>query len=376
MAVEAAPWWRRVDDTAQLITSMVNAAAARAGRDGVYLPPRGSPAPRRRRRAASLRHLAEVIRTHRMAPGTALDKDDVAGVLAGGLRHLSDPAAVVAVARAAHHIAGTPFGDDDARRLAIAVAYLNVLLDDAREADRRAPGLLPVPRPPSALIGRRRRTAEVSGPARSASAPSTRTGGWWRGPVPWLVVLVVFASGVLVGVAGSRSTGLRPGADAVPPAATPECVRPGDPRPSGSVLLGSPGTPGPSTWWPSPLYWKLTATPGGFVADVPAGSVVPSAYMAVRGGLTWTAGRRYRIDFTVTSDRPVHVLLRIQDSGAPEYREVFSRSVPAGPASCRHSFTFEAGTTSVTTGEVTFQLGGQGACTVTVDDAVLVDLGA
>jgi len=141
-----APWWQQVDEAAQLITSAVNAAAARAGRDGVYAPPPGSPSPRRRRRAASLRHLAEVIRAHRMAPGVAVDKDIVARVLGGDLRHLSDPVAVLAVTRASHHIAGVPFGEEDARRLIVAVEHLNTLLEAAYEADRRAPGLLPVPR--------------------------------------------------------------------------------------------------------------------------------------------------------------------------------------------------------------------------------------
>lgn len=145
------PWWQRVDEAAQLITSTVNAAAARAGRDGTYAPPPGSPPPRRRRRPASLRHLAEVIRTHRMAPGAAVDKDIVGGVLAGDLRHLSDPVTVVAVARASHHIAGAPFTDTDAQRLTVAVERLNTLIETAQETDTRAPDLLPVPRRASAL---------------------------------------------------------------------------------------------------------------------------------------------------------------------------------------------------------------------------------
>ncbi|WP_433788630.1 hypothetical protein [Actinoplanes sp. CA-252034] len=161
------PWWQRVDEAAQLLVSTVNAAAAKAGKDGVYTPPPGRPDPRRRRRPASLRHLAEVIRTHRMAPSLAVDKDIVGGVLAGELRYLTDPVAVVAVARAAHHITGSTFGDEDARRLTVAVEHLNILIAQAREADVRAPALLPVPRASAGLIvdarpvprppGRRRR---------------------------------------------------------------------------------------------------------------------------------------------------------------------------------------------------------------------------
>ncbi len=149
---------KNVNDTAQLITSVVNAAASKAGRDGVYAPPPDTAPPRRRRRAASLRHLAEVIRTHRMAPGIAVDKDIVAGVLAGDLRYLTDLVPVVAVTRASHHIAGLPFGDDDVQRLAVAVAHLNALLTTAYEYDRRTPYLLPVPRPASALVVERNAT--------------------------------------------------------------------------------------------------------------------------------------------------------------------------------------------------------------------------
>ncbi|MEU4425557.1 hypothetical protein AB0F81_33460 [Actinoplanes sp. NPDC024001] len=141
------PWWRQVEDAAQLVASQLNAAAARAARDGVYHPPPGSPAPRRRRQPGSLRHLAEVIRTHRLAPGASVDKDDVAAVLAGEPRRVSDPVVVVAVARASHLIAGAPFTDEDAGRLEVASAHVAALVDAARQADERAPRAVPVPRP-------------------------------------------------------------------------------------------------------------------------------------------------------------------------------------------------------------------------------------
>ncbi|MFI5930746.1 hypothetical protein [Actinoplanes sp. NPDC051494] len=138
-------WWIEVYEAAQLLASQLNAAVVHAARVGVYTPPPGSPAPRRRRQPGSLRHLAEVIRAHRLAPGLSVDKDDVASVLAGDLRHLTDPVLVVAVARAAHVIARTPLTDVDAERLVVASTRVSALLDAARQADERAPRAVPAP---------------------------------------------------------------------------------------------------------------------------------------------------------------------------------------------------------------------------------------
>ncbi|MFG1993911.1 hypothetical protein ACGFJ7_28435 [Actinoplanes sp. NPDC048988] len=364
MATPSAPWWQRVDEAAELIASTVNAAAAQARRDGVYVPPDGTPAPRRRRHAASLRHLAEVIRAHRMAPGLAVDKDVVAGVLAGDRRYLSDPVAVVAVARASHHIAGVPFGPDDARRLAVAVGHLGTLIDAAREADRRAPDLLPVPRPSSELV---RQETEL---------PRRRR---W---LPWAVVLAIFAAGVGSGVAGSRlaagSAEPTPGA-APTPATGWGCLPSGVPRPDGALVMGPPGTPSvPSIrpdWWSNAVNMGLTTRPAGFVAAVPAGSTLPYEQMVIRSGITLIAGHRYRLDFTVTADRSVDVLLRVQDKRPPAFQPALMESLPLSRVPCRHSYTFTAGRTVTDIGEVTFQLGGVGALVVTVDDAVLVDTG-
>ncbi|MGW4945898.1 hypothetical protein ACWEOZ_30450 [Actinoplanes sp. NPDC004185] len=161
-----APWWKEAHDAARLLASSLEAAAANATRDGVYAPPPGSPPPRRRRRPGSLRHLAEVIRTGRLAPGVSVDKDIVAGVLAGDLRYLTQPVLVTAVARAAHLIARVPFDEADAERLTVACAHVGALVEAAEEADRRAPSLLPASR--GAGIPQR---AE---PARTADDPELR----------------------------------------------------------------------------------------------------------------------------------------------------------------------------------------------------------
>ncbi|WP_306214811.1 PI-PLC domain-containing protein [Actinoplanes sp. RD1] len=142
------PWWKQVQEAAQLLASRLNASVAQAARDGVYTPPPGAPAPRRRRQSASLRHLAEVIRADRLAPGMSVDKDDVAAVLAGELRAITDPVLVLAVARAAHQIARVPLDNAEADRLVVAATHVSALIDAARLADERAPGFVPVPRRP------------------------------------------------------------------------------------------------------------------------------------------------------------------------------------------------------------------------------------
>ncbi|MDI6104021.1 hypothetical protein QLQ12_36070 [Actinoplanes sp. NEAU-A12] len=73
----------------------------------------------------------------------------MAAVLAGELRPITDPVLVVATARAAHLIAGVPFDEAEADRLAVASAHVSALIDAARQADDRAPRAVPVPRFPS-----------------------------------------------------------------------------------------------------------------------------------------------------------------------------------------------------------------------------------
>ncbi|OJF10129.1 hypothetical protein BG844_33810 [Couchioplanes caeruleus subsp. caeruleus] len=115
------------------------------------MAPPNAPAPRRRRSPASLRHIAEVIRTHRLAPGATVDKDAVAQVLAGDHRIVVDPIPVIAVMHACRRIAGRPFEVADAAQIAAASARITALIEAAKAADVRAPRLLPAPRPPSAL---------------------------------------------------------------------------------------------------------------------------------------------------------------------------------------------------------------------------------
>ncbi|WP_145831051.1 hypothetical protein [Actinoplanes teichomyceticus] len=210
------PWWRDVHHAAQLLASALGAAVTRAGRDGVYTPPPGSPPGRRRRRPASLRHLAEIIHTHRMAPGLSVDKDIVAAVLAGNLRYITDPTAVVAVARAAHHIGGMPFGPDDARRLTVACEHIATLVAAAQDADRRAFGRVPAVPPGEPLV------TQTPHAEPDAAAPVLDAYFTTRRPVRrWSMIAAIAALVLLAGgtaVVAAYHTGA---ADSAGPAANP-----------------------------------------------------------------------------------------------------------------------------------------------------------
>jgi hypothetical protein len=161
-----APRDTRVRDGSAPLTSTLNALVARAARDGVYQPPPGRDAPRRRRRPASLRHLAEVIGSHKLAPGYSVDKDVVGAVLAGVPRYLGEAPIVVAVAHAAHLIAGLPFTADDARRMTVAAEHVAAL---AAEEHGAAPATMEHSAAPATMA---LPDAPVTGPAEPIAAPA------------------------------------------------------------------------------------------------------------------------------------------------------------------------------------------------------------
>jgi hypothetical protein len=90
-----------------------------------------------------LRHLTEVIAEHRWYPPA--DRNLVAGVLNGEHSAITNVELVMAVARACHKIAGTPFPEVDQTALRTAVAHLGHLIAEARSRDMQAPRLLPMP---------------------------------------------------------------------------------------------------------------------------------------------------------------------------------------------------------------------------------------
>ncbi|MFI1990573.1 hypothetical protein [Actinoplanes sp. NPDC020271] len=217
------PWWTEVQDAAQLLASQLNAVVAHAAQVGTYTPPPGSPPPRRRRQPASLRHLAEVIRTHRLAPGLSVDKDDIAAVLSGDPRRITEPVLVVAVARAAHLIAGAPFDQLDADRLVVAGTHVAALVDAARKADEQAPRTVPEPSPEP--------STEVERPAREPVVIdayfTTRRPGRRRALIAGALGLILVAVAATVVIVGNRDPGDRPETTS-PPVDVPGAVVPLD----------------------------------------------------------------------------------------------------------------------------------------------------
>jgi hypothetical protein len=351
MAPAVEPWWKEVHEAAQRLASTLEAAALQASRDGVYQPPPGAPTPKRTRRPGSLRHLAEIIRTHRLAPGMSMDKDIVARVLGGDLRYITEPTAVVAVAHASCLIAGVAFTDDDARRLRSACAYVAALVRDAEEADRRAPGLVPVlVEPPRPLV-------------RTAATPLMRPGV--RRPARMVVTAVAAAVVVVLISAGAAIVGAS-GGETPPVGATvaastnPNCTQ--DAPPSGSDLLAVPhqhpsGDAKMNDWWPNDRAVEMVAyRPRQFEALVHAGRPNIWDLVILRSCLPLIAGRPYRLTLTASADVPVTVRVRVQEPNGVAMS--FSTDLRLGPRPQRLDADLTGSTTS-RQGELMFQVGGQ-----------------
>ncbi|MER7003939.1 hypothetical protein ABT297_12955 [Dactylosporangium sp. NPDC000555] len=127
------PWWQAVDEAVESLVAVLTAAAARAGRRRL----RGGPPPKGR--AKSTRgQLAEVVRTHRLAPGVTVDRTTMAALFAGHRGLVTDPVLVVAVAQACAIVAGRKLTAREAARLRSASARIAELIALAEAADRAA----------------------------------------------------------------------------------------------------------------------------------------------------------------------------------------------------------------------------------------------
>ncbi|MEV6345645.1 hypothetical protein [Actinoplanes sp. NPDC051851] len=337
------PWWREVGAATELLASTLNEAVFRAARNGSYAPPAGTPEPRRRRKAASLRHLAEVIRAHRLAPGISVDKDAVGAVLAGRLPQIADRRLVVAVARAAHLISGTPFGEADARRLAVACARVTAAVAAAREADRRAPSLLPARFP-------------------RAAGPSTRPG--WRSrrlPVGVLVVFIVLAGVVLVARPPSTRAGSTAfsGTDPASPVVTSPaqaCVPMGTPLPEGEVILDSTGRSVTGGWRGGSDGVVLTPNGPTMDAVVKGGTGGLWGRVITWDGLPLVRGRSYLLILELFSDYPMTIGVAVRDD-SPPYRAPLAREIRLTPAACQRYFEFTSDLT-IPRGQIALEVGG------------------
>ncbi|MGI5241900.1 hypothetical protein [Dactylosporangium sp. CA-139066] len=143
------PWWQAVDESVEKLVAALTSAAARAAR-------RAERRRGRRRRTGPKGHsqgirrqLADVVRARRLAPGEAVDHKTVSALFAGHRGLVTNPALVVAVARACAIIADRKLTAKEADRLRAASVHIARLIAAAEEADRVAalPPPAPVPEP-------------------------------------------------------------------------------------------------------------------------------------------------------------------------------------------------------------------------------------
>jgi len=149
------PRWQDADEAVESLAATLVAAATRTAQRGVGKGPRGRTRSKRHPKNTR-RHIAEVIRSHRLAPGLRVDRNMVAALLIGHRDLVTNPVLVVAVAQACDIIAGRKLSAKKAARMRAASVRVAELIARA-EADTR-----PVPAS----------RAENAPPAVSPSAPA------------------------------------------------------------------------------------------------------------------------------------------------------------------------------------------------------------
>jgi hypothetical protein len=171
------PRWQAADEAVQSLVAALVAEAAQTANRSARKRPRGRAQPKSTRR-----HIAEVIRGHRLAPGLRVDRNMVAALFFGHRDLVSNPVLVVAVAQACGIIAGRKLSAKKAARFRAASVRVAELIAYA-EADTPAvpaspaepePAAIEVAPAPVAVIQRRRR--------------------WWWAIAVLLLVLAVLAA--------------------------------------------------------------------------------------------------------------------------------------------------------------------------------------
>jgi hypothetical protein len=133
--------WQEADDAVESLVATLTALAVRAEHRGSRKRPRGRSRPKSTRR-----YVAEVIRSHRLAPGLRVDRNMIAALFTGHRELVGNPVLVVAVAQACGIIAGRKLPAKDAARLRAASARVARLIQRAQSA-----GPVPAPAPPPVL---------------------------------------------------------------------------------------------------------------------------------------------------------------------------------------------------------------------------------
>ncbi|WP_433604861.1 hypothetical protein ACQP2P_25775 [Dactylosporangium sp. CA-139114] len=141
--------WQEADDAVESLVAALSAMVARAEHRGSRKRPRGRDLPKRRTKSAR-RYLAEVIRSHRLAPGLRVDRNMIAALFTGHRELVGNPVLVVAVAQACGIISGRKLTGKEAARLRAASERVARLIRRAQEAGpvpARAPVPMSVPAP-------------------------------------------------------------------------------------------------------------------------------------------------------------------------------------------------------------------------------------
>ncbi|WP_433089176.1 hypothetical protein ACQP1P_22655 [Dactylosporangium sp. CA-052675] len=123
----------------------LSAMVARAEHRSSRKRPRGRDLPKRRDKSAR-RYLAEVIRSHRLAPGLRVDRNMIAALFTGHRELVGNPVLVVAVAQACGIISGRKLTSKEAARLRAASERVARLIRRAQEAGP-VPAQAPIPVP-------------------------------------------------------------------------------------------------------------------------------------------------------------------------------------------------------------------------------------
>jgi hypothetical protein len=179
------PRWQDADEAVESLVATLAEEAAKTTRRSARKRPRGRSSSKRRPKSTR-RHIAEVIRAHRLAPGLRVDRNTVAALLIGHRDLVTNPVLVVAVAQACSIIAGRKLSAKKAARMRSASMRVAELIASA-EADTHvepAPRVEVVPSTPPA-------------PVVIAAAPrqSRRRSLWWLVAAVLLpiVLIVVFS---------------------------------------------------------------------------------------------------------------------------------------------------------------------------------------
>jgi hypothetical protein len=136
------PRWQDADEAVESLVATLTAAAAQTAQRSVRKRPRGRTHSKRRPKSTR-RHIAKVIRGHRLAPGLRVDRNMIAALLIGHRDLVTNPVLVVAVAQACSIIAGQKLSAKEAARMrtaSIRVAELiaRAELDTSSEPPPRA----------------------------------------------------------------------------------------------------------------------------------------------------------------------------------------------------------------------------------------------